>query len=150
MKNDDYKTIKELADELGVTKQTVQYHYKSLPDKEKQVSDKGRILLNKYLQAILSAKIDKNNTGKPTKESAKYTSKKQSGFEEIKLLKEELNNKDKIISELLESQKKFQKLLDQQQVLTLQANQKIEQLELAQTESEEKEKLTLLQRLFGK
>ena len=61
-----------------------------------------------------------------------------------------MNNKDKIISELLESQKNFQKLLDQQQVLTLQANQKIEQLELAQTESEEKEKLTLWQRLFGK
>lgn len=150
MKNDEYKTIKELADELGVTKQTVQYHYKSLPDKEKQVSDKGTILLNRDLQAVLSAKIDKKNTGKPTKESADYTAKKQSDFEEIKLLKEELNNKDKVISELLESQKNFQKLLDQQQVLTLQANQKIEQLELARTESEEKEKLTLWQRLFGK
>jgi len=150
MKNDEYKTIKELADELGVTKQTVQYHYKSLSDKEKQVNDKGTILLNRDLQAILSAKIDKKNTGKSTKESANNTVKKQSDFEEIKLLKEELNNKDKIISELLESQKNFQKLLDQQQVLTLQANQKIEQLELAQTESEEKEKLTLWQRLFGK
>jgi len=125
-------------------------NYKSLPDKEKQVNDKGTILLNRDLQAILSAKIDKNNTGKSTKESANNTAKEQSGFEEIKLLKEELNNKDKIISELLESQKNFQKLLDQQQVLTLQANQKIEQLELAQTESEEKEKLTLWQRLFGK
>jgi len=146
MKNGEYKTIKELADDLGVTKQTVQYHYKLLPDKEKQVSDTGTILLNKGLQAFLSAKIDKNNTVK----SANNTAKKQFNFEEIQLLKKELNNKDKIISELLESQKKFQKLLDQQQVLTLQANQKIEQLELAQTESEEKEKLTLLQRLFGK
>jgi len=53
MKNDDYKTIKELADELGVTKQTVQYHYKSLPDKEKQVSDKGRILLNKTSCSVI-------------------------------------------------------------------------------------------------
>lgn len=150
MKNDEYKTIKELADELGVTKQTVQYHYKSVPDKEKQVNDKGTILLNRGIQAILSAKIDKKNTGKSTKESANNTAKKQSEFEEIKLLKEELNNKDKIISELLESQKNFQKLLDQQQVLTLQANQKIKELELTQTESEEKEKLTLWQRLFGK
>jgi len=146
MKNGEYKTIKELADDLGVTKQTVQYHYKLLPDKEKQVSDTGKILLNKGLQAFLSAKIDKNNTVK----SANNTAKKQFNFEEIQLLKKELNNKDKIISELLESQKNFQKLLDQQQVLTLQANQKIEQLELAQTESEEKEKLTLWQRLFGK
>jgi len=150
MKNGEYKTIKELADDLGVTKQTVQYHYKLLPDKEKQVSDTGTILLNKGLQAFLSAKIDKKNTVKSIKESANNTAKKQFNFEEIQLLKKELNNKDKIISELLESQKNFQKLLDQQQVLTLQANQKIEQLELAQTESEEKEKLTLLQRLFGK
>ena len=59
MKNNEYKTIKELADELGVTKQTVQYHYKSVPDKEKQVNDKGIILLNRDIQAILSAKIDK-------------------------------------------------------------------------------------------
>ncbi|WP_425462066.1 DUF536 domain-containing protein, partial [Enterococcus faecalis] len=44
----------------------------------------------------------------------------------------------------------LQKLLDQQQVLTLQANQKIEQLEMNQAESEEKEKLSFWQRLFGK
>lgn len=146
MKNEEYKTIKELADDLGVTKQTVQYHYKSFADKETVVSDKGAILLDKRLQALLSEKIGKKNIEKSTKESAE----KQLRSKELELLKEELNNKDEIITELLESQKNLQKLLDQQQVLTLQANQKIEQLEMNQAESEEKEKLSLWQRLFGK
>ena len=146
MKTEEYKTIKELADDLGVTKQTVQYHYKYFADKETVVSDKGAILLNKNLQALLSEKIGKKNIEKPTKESAKKRLKSK----ELELLKEELNNKDEIITELLESQKNLQKLLDQQQVLTLQANQKIDQLEMNLAESEEKEKLSLWQRLFGK
>ena len=61
MKNEEYKTIKELADELGVTKQTVQYHYKSFADKETVLSDKGAILLDRRLQALLSEKIGKKN-----------------------------------------------------------------------------------------
>ena len=146
MKNEEYKTIKELADDLGVTKQAVQYHYKFFADKETVLSDKGAILLDRRLQALLSEKIGKKNIEKPTKESAK----KQLKSKELELLKEELNNKDEIITELLESQKNLQKLLDQQQVLTLQANQKIEQLEMNQAESEEKEKLSFWQRLFGK
>ena len=146
MKNEEYKTIKELADDLGVTKQTVQYHYKSFADKETVLSDKGAILLDRRLQALLSEKIGKKNIEKSTKESAKKRLKSK----ELELLKEELNNKDEIITELLESQKNLQKLLDQQQVLTLQANQKIDQLEMNQAESEEKEKLSLWQRLFGK
>jgi len=109
MKSKEYITIKELANQLGVTKQTVQYHYKLLSDKENIVSDKGIILLNKDLQEILSAKIGKNNTAKSTKESAKKstknTSKKQSNSEELLLLKKELKNKDKIIDELFNSQK---------------------------------------------
>ncbi len=150
MKNEEYKTIKELADDLGVTKQTVQYHYKSFADKETVVSDKGVILLDRRLQAFLSEKIGKKNIDKSTKESANYTAKKQLKSKELELLKKELKNKDEIITELLESQKNLQKLLDQQQILTLQANQKIEQLEMNQVESEEKEKLSFWQRLFGK
>lgn len=168
MKSKEYITIKELADQLGVAKQTVQYHYKLLPDKENIVSDKGTILLNKDLQEILSAKIGKINTAKSTKESAKKstknTSKKQSNSEELLLLKKELKNKDKIIDELFNSQKNLQKLLDQQQILTLQANKKIEQLEMEQEQTEEKndknpevednllkeKPISFWQRLFGK
>jgi len=160
MKSKEYITIKELADQLGVAKQTVQYHYKLLPDKENIVSDKGTILLNKDLQEILSAKIGKINTAKSTKN----TSKKQSNSEELLLLKKELKNKDKIIDELFNSQKNLQKLLDQQQILTLQANKKIEQLEMEQEQTEEKndknpevednllkeKPISFWQRLFGK
>ena len=31
--SEDLKTIKELADELSVTKQNIQYHYQRLPKK---------------------------------------------------------------------------------------------------------------------
>ena len=39
------KTIKELADELGVSKQAIQYHKKSLTNKNRQTK-KNRILIN--------------------------------------------------------------------------------------------------------
>ena len=43
--SEELKTIKELADELGVNKQNVQYHIKSLPNKERLKNEKGIILL---------------------------------------------------------------------------------------------------------
>ena len=39
--SENLKTIKELADELGVNKQNVQYHIKSLPNKERLKNEKG-------------------------------------------------------------------------------------------------------------
>ena len=39
--SEDLKTIKELADELSVTKQNIQYHYQRLP-KELQLKSSNR------------------------------------------------------------------------------------------------------------
>ncbi len=59
--SEELKTIKELADELGVSKQAIQYHIKSLTNKnrqtnknktneptssDKQTNKKNRILIN--------------------------------------------------------------------------------------------------------
>ncbi|NEX59115.1 hypothetical protein GTP06_12520 [Lactococcus lactis] len=44
--SEELKTIKELADELGVNKQNVQYHIKSLPNKERLKNEKGQEQLN--------------------------------------------------------------------------------------------------------
>ena len=38
----ELKTIKELATELGVSKQTIQYHIKFLPTKNRQKTDKRK------------------------------------------------------------------------------------------------------------
>ena len=71
-------------------------------------------------------------------------------FDLVCVLKENLERTEEQLKVKDNQIEALQKLLDQQQVLTLQANQKIEQLEMNQAESEEKEKLSFWQRLFGK
>ncbi|MBP1044629.1 helix-turn-helix transcriptional regulator [Vagococcus sp. BWB3-3] len=121
------KTIKELADDLGVSKQTVQYHFRSLPAKLYTKNDKGVYSLNDEAVKLLTQKISPEPAKKTTKENDDLYS----------ILSNQLVTKDKQIHELLVHQTQLQKLLDQQQVLTLQANQKIFALE---TSLEEKNK----------
>lgn len=42
--SEDLKTIKELADEWGITKQTIQYHIKFLPTENRQKTDRKMIV----------------------------------------------------------------------------------------------------------
>lgn len=44
--SEDLKTIKELADELSVTKQNIQYHYQRLPKELQLKSSNGSNLIN--------------------------------------------------------------------------------------------------------
>jgi len=126
------KTIKELADELGVSKQTVQYHFKNLPTNTYAKNDKGVYLLKDQAVSILKEKIGE----KPYDENDKKTAKEDD--ELYRILYAQLKEKDNQIESLLSGQKQLQKLLDQQQVLTLQANKKIAELELTVNEEEEK------------
>jgi len=126
------KTIKELADELGVSKQTVQYHFKNLPANTYIKNDKGIYVLKDQAISILKEKISGKSYGENDKESAKETDELYS------LLYAQLKEKDNQIESLLSGQKHLQKLLDQQQVLTLQANKKIAELELTVNDVEEK------------
>ena len=133
------KTIKELADELNVSKQTVQYHVKFLPTKYLSKNDKKIITINKtgqsYLKGKIKKRVDKNNEQKTNKETTNYTAKND------QLFKQQLEIKDKQIEELQKLLHSQQKLLDQQQILTLQANKKIETLEY-NSEKKEEEKPT--------
>lgn len=43
---DNSEKIKDLADLLGVSKQTIQYHIKFLPTKNRQKNEKGIIVIN--------------------------------------------------------------------------------------------------------
>lgn len=38
------KTVKELANELGVSKQTIQYHYNKIPNDKQQRDNHGYII----------------------------------------------------------------------------------------------------------
>lgn len=133
---ENYKTIKELADDWNVTKQSIQYHLKKLPPNLSVKNIDGKILLNKDIIEYLSTKIKIKNDKKGNMPTEKYN------FTDKKIEKDNLNKSDenitlrdtikrqsKIIDELFERQKSIEKLLDQQQQLTLQSNKQIEQLQ---------------------
>lgn len=128
---------------LGVTKQTVQYHLKSLPTNYTTKSDKNIIYIKPLGQKALSDKIDKRKQFSVDKETVKTdkepTKETVGNDKEIAHYKEQIKEKDQQISQLLESQKQLQKLIENQQVLTLQANQKVEKLELNIKDEEEVE-----------
>ncbi|HFK7718730.1 TPA: hypothetical protein ACGXLS_003056 [Listeria monocytogenes] len=66
MMSEKLKTIKELADELGVSKQGVRYHMKSIPQKELKKNNKGIVVLNIEQQNFIKrkAKSDTAVSGK--------------------------------------------------------------------------------------
>jgi len=51
--SEDLKTIKELADELSVTKQNIQYHYQRLPKELQLKSSNGSNLINSKAEKII-------------------------------------------------------------------------------------------------
>ena len=144
MKNQSYMTIKELADELNVSKTAIN---KQIDEtfKEKYVTKNGnRFVIDVSGQKVIKSmfkEVNANQERKPNQEPV---------FDLVCVLKENLERTEEQLKVKDNQIEALQKLLDQQQVLTLQANQKIEQLEMNQAESEEKEKLSFWQRLFGK
>ena len=123
MMSEKLKTIKELADELGVTKQNILYHIKSLPNKERQKNDKGINVLTLKEQELLEKRIQKKINSSQVK-GKEVNILNQHLLQEIEYLKEskdqQLKAKDEQIKSLVEAQKQTQNLLDQQQRLALQ------------------------------
>lgn len=105
-------TVKELADELGITKQKLMYHAKKL-NKNQYAIKEGVFHLNDLGIKALKEKFGTQNSEKNTKNN---------GENHIEIITNQLKQKD-------EQLEKMQKLLDQQQQLHLQANQRIEMLE---------------------
>ena len=119
------KTIKELADELGVTKDKVKYQLRKLPSELTTKKDgiiyikksgvkiildnlKGKIPINKY--SFLTTDCPPN---------------------QLNILQDELDRKNKQIESL-------QKLLDQQQNLQLQTQKMLEEKTLLLTQKQNK------------
>ena len=149
------KTIKELVEELGVSKTAI----------NKKVSDENRKLWfskigNKFVinetgqKAIKSMFFNENENsnqqlvGEKTKTENHKNANQVPELEVLSLLEQQLNQKDMQLQEKDEQIKQMQKLLDQQQQLTLQANQQIEklqeQLQLTYTEESSENKSTTL------
>ncbi|KAB1963402.1 DUF536 domain-containing protein [Lacticaseibacillus paracasei] len=135
------KTVKELADELGVSKQTIQYHYQRLPANKRQKDRQGRNLISSDLERIIRNKVAKvlppNNHQKDRQTSSKSD---KNNIDILATMKDEITylraDRDKQFAAKDQQIEKLQKLLDQSQQLQLMTAQKLKQLEKPKNERE--------------
>lgn len=136
------KTIKELADELGVSKQTIQYHYQRLLAKDRQKDVRGFNIITPRAEQDIRGKVAKSlppkNQQKGSKEVAKNrqrgskekTSENAYLIEQIEDLKQQrdqlFTSKEKELASKDQQIENLGKLLDQAQQLQLIAEKKIE------------------------
>ncbi|MBU7527575.1 DUF536 domain-containing protein [Lactiplantibacillus pentosus] len=120
------KTIRELADELKVSKQTIQYHYQRLAAKNQQKNSQGANLINPTAERIIRGKVAKKQQigskeqPKASKENNELVTTLRSEIDDLKFQRDkqlatkdqQINNKDQQIDHL-------EKLVDQQQQLQL-------------------------------
>lgn len=135
-------TIKELADELGVSKQAIRKHLEKLPPTLTVTKKGNAIYLDTDVSRFVRSKVTRvtdNVTGKVTsnqfnekgtKKNLKREENPTNIYEVEKILNEQLKIKDKQLSEKDKQIQTMQKLLDQQQQLSLQTNKQIEKLQL--------------------
>lgn len=145
------KTIKQLADELGVSKQTIRYHIKSLPAEYTGKDNRNRIIITRTGARLIKGKVTNKNqlfTGKqPKQKSSLLVNKEEQERALLKRLdlleqtyREQLVNKDQEIARLHDTLDQTQKLLDQSQQLQLMAEKKIAELKKIPTSPRKKEK----------
>lgn len=118
------KTIRELANELKVSKQTIQYHYQRLPTKNRQKDRQGTNMISLTAERIIRDKVAKplvaNNqqTG-----SKKETKTSEENNELIATLRREVadlkSQRDKQLAAKDQQIEHLTKLIDQQQQLQL-------------------------------
>ena len=118
------KTIRELADELKVSKQTIQYHYQKLPAKNRQKDNQGTNMISLIAERIIRDKVAKPLVAKTQQTgSKKVTKTSKENNELIATLRREVTDlksqrnkqiatKDRQIAHLI-------RLIDQQQQLQL-------------------------------
>jgi len=120
------KTIRELADELNVSKQTIQYHYQRLPAKNQQKDSQGANMISLTAESIIRDKVAKNQqTGskkatKTSKENNDLVATLRREVEDLKSQRDkQLATKDQQISSKDRQIDHLTKLIDQQQQLQL-------------------------------
>lgn len=120
------KTIRELADELKVSKQTIQYHYQRLPTKNRQKDSQGKNVISLTAERIIRDKVAKNQqTGskkatKASKENNELIATLRREVADLKSQRDkQLATKDQQISSKDRQIDHLTKLIDQQQQLQL-------------------------------
>jgi len=111
------KTIRELANELKVSKQTIQYHYQRLPTKNRQKDRQGTNMISLTAERIIRDKVAKplvaNNQQTGSKESNELIATLRREVTDLKSQRnKQIATKDRQIAHLI-------RLIDQQQQLQL-------------------------------
>ena len=121
-------SVKKLSEELGISKQAVHKRIEQLPDRFKPKKVDGVY----ELTAETAYAIKQNK-----KASTSVNQIKVDAVDEVDALKMQINELKEEKKRLYGQLDQFQLLLDQQQQLTLQSNQQIQQLQLAITSQSE-------------
>ena len=139
------KTVKELAEQYGMSKQAISYHIKKLPKEYKNFDTKNGVktlIVNEkgqeILMEMLSNKVSKEVENFGGKEFVEVKHQLELAELEIKHLKEQLKDKSEQINSLHRRLEEAHKLLDQQQQLCAVSQKKIEELEDKKEELKEK------------
>jgi len=111
------KTIKDLANEVGVSKSYIDKIIRILGIQTELSKVGNKYVINKKQEKAIISRISSGKTD--TISNTKLTTESTS---EVDFLRKQLESKN-------EEMKQMQKLLDQQQQLTLQANSQIQQLQ---------------------
>ena len=129
-------TIKELADELGVSKTAINKKIDANFKRQHFAKIGNKFVIDDSGQKAIRIMFEEVET--QTKSATKTQTENQEDSDLVCVLKERLSHSDEQLKMKDDQIKALQKLLDQQQILTLQANQKIEQLEVETQSKEEK------------
>ena len=118
------KTIRELANELKVSKQTIQYHYQRLPTKNRQKDRQGTNMVSLTAERIIRDKVAKPLVAKNQQTSDKEPPKtSKENNELITTLRREVEDlksqRDKQLATKDQQIDRLTKLVDQQQQLEL-------------------------------
>ena len=139
------KTIKELSEQYGMSKQAISYHIKKLPKEYKNFDTKNGVktlIVNEkgqeILMEMLSNKVSKEVENFGGKEFVEVKHQLELAELEIKHLKEQLKDKSEQINSLHQRLEESHKLLDQQQQLCAISQRKIEELEEKKEEEPKK------------
>ncbi|MDN8680134.1 helix-turn-helix domain-containing protein [Staphylococcus aureus] len=151
------KTVKEVAEELRVSKTTIRNHLKNLPE-NLSVTKKGNVM---YLDADVEAFL-KDKVQRVSANFAKKGLQDKHNYEEkIEMLKERneeiVSDNQYLRDQLKEKSKQIEKLsqlLDQQQQLQLHAHREVERIKeenqnMLEMHQEEQENKGFWAKLFG-
>ena len=118
-------SVRELAKELGISKQAIHKRMEQLPPEfQPEKVDGVYELTPRIADAIRDSKKQATTVNQPQ-------------VDEVDVLNRQISDLKEDKKQLYRQLDQYQKLLDQQQQLTLQSNQQIHQLQLARTEEVE-------------